>query len=76
MSHIEKVADYKHCRDCVYKMYLGGSAMTPFCGYILVEKESRGCSVSKCTRRREGKRNFVGFTMVNRKYDIEDKEDE
>lgn len=49
----ETVAEHCIRMDCVYRMIFDRKN-TPFCAYILIEKQPRGCSISQCTRYRTG----------------------
>ena len=56
MEVIELVNDY--CpSDCIYRMRF--SHTTYFCAYCLVERELRGCPISKCNRYKSGKKKLT-----------------
>lgn len=44
-----------HCKhkDCIYRGIL---SWTPYCNYIGIEKEPRGCKISQCDRYKPGKK--------------------
>lgn len=53
MERIETVdADCKHV-DCVYRVKLNQRGEY-FCNYAVMERHSRGCSISKCDKYRKG----------------------
>ena len=39
-------------KDCIYRMQF--TPTTDFCAYCLVERELRGCPISKCNRYKSG----------------------
>ena len=48
MHEVETVKE--HCKhpDCGYRCVFDYG--TPYCGYALIEKRSRGCSISECDK--------------------------
>lgn len=48
----EELVDELCPKDCIYRAQF--TQATDFCAYCLVERESRGCSISECNRYRSG----------------------
>lgn len=53
MKEVETVKEHCKHEDCIYRRYL---CWTPYCDYIGVEKQPRGCDISKCDKYKAGKK--------------------
>lgn len=54
MKEVETVKQHCKHEDCVYRRHL--EAWTPYCDYIGVEKQPRGCDISNCDKYRPGRK--------------------
>lgn len=62
----EELVDELCPKDCIYRAQF--TLDTSFCAYCLIEKEVRGCSISKCSRYKSGTKKMTidGATLCVR----------
>lgn len=70
MEVIEELVDELCPQDCIYRLPF--TPTTDFCGYCLIEHETRHCKISECDKCKVGKRKVVmEFGTLNYKW-VED----